>query len=139
MARFHEITELPRPDTLDPTTPEFQAIVDQAEALFRSDTTAAWIARLRAAGYPCSRYNLPYEAVEDAQVEANDYVVDLEHPTFGGYRTVGMPFAMSETPAVVTKPSPRLDEHTDTMLTELGFDSDAIAELRSAGVVGRAG
>lgn len=135
VAKFHEITGLDAPPNLDPSTPEFQAVVTAAEELFTSRTTADWIRDLRSAGYPCTRFNYPYEAVDDPQAVANDYVVDLEHPDFGGYRTVGMPFSFDATPTAITGPSPRLGEHTADVLAEIGLDADLIASLHHAGVV----
>ena len=119
--RFHEITQLSWPPSSDPTTPEFQAIVDEAEALFATRSTSEWIERLREGGYPCTRYNLPFDAVADPQVVANDYVVTMEHPTFGEFTTVGMPFAFDATPTGVQHRSPRLGEHTLEVLTEIGL------------------
>ena len=133
--KFHDITGLAFPDLSDPTTPDFQAIVGQAEALFGSRSSADWLTTLRENGYPCMRYNLPYQAIVDPQVEANDFVVDLEHESFGGYRTIGMPFRFSATPARVTSPSPRLGQHTNEVLERVGLDSAAIAALRDSGVV----
>ena len=135
MARFHEITGLDRPPNLDPTTPQFQAVVDAAEALFRTRSTDEWIDVLRAANYPCTRFSFPYEAIEDPQVLANDYIVDLDHPTFGGYRTVGMPFSFDATPTAVSDPSPRLGEHTRAILDELGFSADEIDGLHGSRAV----
>jgi len=120
--KLHDVTGLPRftPDTR-PGDEAFDAVVDQAEALFLSRSTADWIGDLRAVGYPCSRFNHALEAISEPQAEANDYVVDLEHQSFGGYRTVGMPFGFSEAPTSFTTTSPRLGEHTIEVLGELGF------------------
>lgn len=137
MTKFHTITGIERPTTSDVTDPGFQQIVAAAEELFVTKSTQAWLDELRTAGYPCCRYNLPYEALEDPQVEANDYVVDLEHPTFGGYRTVGMPFGMSASSVAIDRASPVLDEHTDAVMAEVGFTADEAAALRAEGVTGR--
>lgn len=135
LAKFHEITGLDEPPNLDPTTPEFEAAVTAAEQLFATKPTDEWLRLLRAENYPCSRYNFPYEAVEDPQAVANDYVVDLDHPDFGGYRTVGMPFGFDATPTGISGPSPRLGEHTSDVLAEIGLDPETITELHRSGVV----
>lgn len=128
--RFHTITGLERLGReVDPAGPEFGALIASAEELFASRTTAEWMTTLRDAGYPCTRYNMSAESNRDPQVRANDYAVDLEHPDFGAYSTVGMPFSYSDRPTQVGRPSPRLGEHTAEVLAELGFGQQAISEL----------
>lgn len=135
MERFHALTGLP---TLPPgagiNEPEFVAVVDQAEALFATRTTEEWIQDLSGVGYPCSRYNTPYEAIETPQVEANDYVVDLEHEAIGGYRTIGMPFSFSDTPVGVTTPAPLLGSGTVEVLGELGYSAEEVEALLADGI-----
>jgi len=130
-SRFHEVTGLPEP----PTTaigddPELLAVVAEAEALFASRTTDEWLEELISIGYPCSRYNTPHEAIEQPQVEANDYVVDLTHELYGPYRTVGMPFSFSDHPTVITEPAPAFDQHTEEVLAELGYSPEQVAAIR---------
>ena len=134
--KFHEITGLPRPpDDGDPATPEFQAVIEAAETLFATRTTQDWLDTLRSVGYPCARYNMPFEAVNDPQVRANDFTVDLEHPTFGPYTTTGIPVQFEEAPTAVPGPSPRLGEHTTEVLAELQFTPAEIESLVTHGVV----
>jgi crotonobetainyl-CoA:carnitine CoA-transferase CaiB-like acyl-CoA transferase len=40
------------------------------------------------------------------------------------------------TPAALGRHAPKLDEHTDEILTELGLDAAEIEALRASGVVG---
>ncbi len=136
--KFHRLTGLPVPDRDNHTTPEFQAVVDEAEALFKSKTTAEWLDALTDVGYPCSPYNHPYEAIEDPQVRANDFVVELEHPIFGTYSASGMPVSFEKSPSGVPGPSPDFAADTAEVLAEVGFDSDRIDELiETAAVVTR--
>lgn len=136
IAKFHHVTGLPRlPLDSDPNSAEFSELIKSAEQLFLTQTTAEWTAILRDAGYPCTRYNMSQETRRDPQVLANDYMVDLEHPEFGGYTTTGMPFSFSGTPSGVSNPSPRLGEHTAAVLAELGFTPEAIATLASDNAV----
>ena len=135
-SKFHEVTGLPRPSpgaAVD--SPEFLDVVDRAEALFKTRTTAQWIEILRAAGYPCGRYNLPYEAHREPQIRANDYMVDLEHDAFGPYTTTGMPIAFGSTPNPPARPSPRFGAHTAEVLAEIGLTPERAAGLVADGVV----
>ena len=61
--------------------------------------------------------------------------VEMEHPAWGVIRQVGVPFALSATPATIRTPPPLLGEGTDEVLAELGYDAGAVAGLRAAGVV----
>lgn len=133
--RFYEILELDMPDHLTRLTPEFDAVVRQAEETFLTRTTDEWVTILRAANYPCSRYNLPYEAIDDPQIRANDYLVDLDHDVFGTYTTSGMPLHMSASSVGIGGPSPQLGEHTHEVMAELGFTEAERAALEADGVV----
>lgn len=133
--RFHEITGLPLPDRSDPYGADFNAVVEAADALFRTKTSAEWMATLREAGYPCAPYNTPFEAVRDEQIRANDFIIDLEHPTFGTYSASGEPIRFSAAPAERVGPSPSLGQHTREVLAEIGLDATAIDQLVTDGVV----
>lgn len=115
-------------------SPEWMSLIRQAEELFRSDTTDAWITRLRAAGVPCSPYYLPTEAINDPGAIANGFVEDLVHPSIGRYRTTSTPLAMDKSPVRTTGPSPSLGADTAAVLTELGFDAALIEALERAGI-----
>lgn len=134
-AKFHDVTGVPKPDGAEPGTPAFTAIVDAAEAAFRSATTEEWVARLRAAEYPCGPYNTPLEALDDAQIRANDYVEDFDHPAFGRYTSSGMPLRFSATPGPRLDASPAFGAHAREVLAELGLESDEAAMLIDSGVV----
>ena len=133
--RFHEITGIPAPGTNDHTAEPFQAAVAQAEELFTTKTTAEWIETLLAAGYPCGPYNMPYEAMEDPQVKANDYVVELDHAVFGPYTTVGMPVQFEKSDSALPGPSPAFAVHTDEVMAEAGLTPERIAKLAADEVI----
>jgi formyl-CoA transferase/CoA:oxalate CoA-transferase len=114
-----------------------QRLVSEAEALFASKTSAEWLSLLRAGKVPCGPFNFPPDVFTDPQLLENDYVVEVEHPLFGTYKTFGPVVKMDATPTRITAPPPLLDEHTDEVLAELGFAATEIDGLRAAGVAGR--
>ena len=134
-AKFHEITGLPVPEVRSVNDPGFQQLVADAEALFASRTTAEWLDTLRAGGYPCGPYNLPHEAAKDPQVVANDYVVELDHPTIGSYTTTGMPMRFEKAKAEIPGPSPGLGQHTAEVMTQIGLDAETVAGLAERCVI----
>jgi len=133
--KFHAATGVDRPTGMRLGSPEFSAIVEQAESLFMTRTTDEWLTELRAHGVPCGRYNLPFESLTDPQVRANWFVDDFDHPAFGKYTTPGMPMQFSATPVGFGEPSPAFAVHTREVLTEAGLASTMIDALVSSNTV----
>jgi formyl-CoA transferase len=142
-ARFRAVTGLVDPrqepgfDLGSPEArPRLAKLVAEAEALFASRTSRDWLTALQAGGVPCGPFNFPPDVFHDEQILANEYLVEIDHPAIGPYITFAPPLRMDATPARVQGPPPLLDEHTDSVLADLGFDVEAIAALRRAGVAG---
>ncbi|MGH2466867.1 MAG: CoA transferase, partial [Candidatus Limnocylindrales bacterium] len=74
-------------------------------------------------------------AYADPQALARQMVETVEHPTAGLLRLPGIPFKLSRTPASVRRPPPLAGQHTDELLTWLGYGPDEVAALRAAEVV----
>ena len=111
--------------------------VREVEALFAGRTTGEWLETLRAGKVPCGPLNFPPDVFNDPQLIENEYIVEVEHPLFGPYKTFGPALKMDATPTRITAPPPQLDQHTDEVLAMLGFSGKAVASLREAGVAGR--
>jgi crotonobetainyl-CoA:carnitine CoA-transferase CaiB-like acyl-CoA transferase len=69
------------------------------------------------------------------QTEAIGALCDVPLAGGGRLRGVAPVWQFSETPAAVGGPAPRLGEHTDAVLAELGFSPAEVARLRADGVV----
>ena len=112
---------------------------EELEALlqprFLTASTAVWLEKLEAAGVPAGPI-LTYDQVfADPHVKARAMAVEVNHPTAGQTRVLGVPVKLSTTPANVRRPAPTLGQHTDEILGELGYDVTAIAGLRARRVV----
>jgi crotonobetainyl-CoA:carnitine CoA-transferase CaiB-like acyl-CoA transferase len=112
------------------------AMVESAEAIMRTRSTADWLAHFRNEGVPAGPFNFPTEAVFEEQAEANGFVVDFDHPVLGPYRTFGNLVRMDGTPAVIQGPSPSLGVHTREVLAELGYDAVTIDDFMEHRVAG---
>ena len=59
----------------------------------------------------------------------------LAHPALGAVDQVAPPYELSATPASVRTPPPLLGEHSDEILSDVGYSADEIRALRDSGVV----
>jgi formyl-CoA transferase len=105
------------------------------ETVTSREPRAHWIHELEQAGIPCGPI-LDYEdALATPQAIAREMTVDVDHPTLGPLRTLGTPIKMSSTPLNPRRRGPMLGEHTDDVLSEAGYSSDEIEQLRYSGAV----
>jgi formyl-CoA transferase len=74
------------------------------------------------------------EIAYDPALRASATIVEVPHKERGTYLTVGSPIKFSDFTPTITG-SPLLGEHTDEVLTSLGYSSDQIAKLRQGNVL----
>ena len=89
---------------------------------------------LNAHNIPCGPILSTKELIEDETLADLGSVVEVEHPVRGRFKTVGCPMRLSDSPVDVA-PAPLLGEHTDEVLTSLGYLPGEIEQLRQAGAV----
>ena len=66
-------------------------------------------------------------------------VVEVDHPTLGKVKQVGIPFKMSETQPELRSMAPLTGQNTEEILLELGYTKANIKKLKDAGLVKTSG
>jgi crotonobetainyl-CoA:carnitine CoA-transferase CaiB-like acyl-CoA transferase len=134
-ARLYRVLE--RPDLADDprfaTTAARSAHIDfvyatLAEAL-RQRSTAEWLHRLADADIPHGPAHSLEDLLQNDYLRETGFFRDLSHPSEGATKALSPPVDYSATPASIRRPAPRLGEHTNEVLGEIGFDAAAIAEI----------
>jgi itaconate CoA-transferase len=109
---------------------EINALITE---VFATLTTEQLIERLDASGIANARMNTPDEVWEHPQLKARDRWRETESPV-GLLATLLPPVTMPDFEARIDA-VPALGEHTERILSELGYSSGDIVALRKAGVV----
>ena len=73
---------------------------------------------LQQIGVACGRVRTMPEALEDPQIEPRQMLIPFDDPELGGFRVIGNPIKLSDTPRLNRRP-PKLGEHTTEILAEL--------------------
>ncbi|MSP31606.1 MAG: CoA transferase [Pseudolabrys sp.] len=107
-------------------------LIPQLVEIFSTQTVAHWLERLRAAEVPAAPVNNLDGAFSEPPVAERGMIVEYDHPDVGKVRLPGNPIKMSGMNEAISKPAPRLGEHTDVVLGELlNLSADQIADLRN--------
>ena len=112
-----------------------EAVARMLEPVIRTRTTAAWIERLVPKGVWAAAVNDYADTFADPAVQAADAVEEIQHPVAGSVKLLRFPLEFSAGRASVRRLPPACGEHADEILTELGYDTAAIARLRKDGAV----
>jgi crotonobetainyl-CoA:carnitine CoA-transferase CaiB-like acyl-CoA transferase len=110
-------------------------IVKILQETFRSQPREYWLPRLDENEIPNAPINTVEEVFEDPQVKHMGIPREIHHPKMGNTNLVGSPINLSDTPAKFFRPAPLLGENTEEILEQLGYDHNAINELRAGGVI----
>ena len=94
------------------------------------------LAELEANRIPAGPVYTPQQALDDPHVREAGFLHPMDYP--GADKPVPVlqePVKLSRTPLTIRQRAPRLSEHTDQILQELGYDPAIIAKLRAERVV----
>lgn len=105
------------------------------EEVLLTDTVEHWLDVLDRADVPCAPV-LPRRAIpEHPQVIANQAIETLNHPGVGDIRQARPAARFEGSPAAIQGFAPYLGQHTREILADIGYDSAAIDELETAGII----
>ena len=113
----------------------FRELIDIYDAAFAELTWEQWDEKIHEYELISCRVNSLTDLASDEQILVNGYMQKLPHPDLGEWWYVPTPVQFEKTPISVRSAAPRLGEHTDEILGELGYSDGQIRELREREVV----
>ncbi|HKI74704.1 MAG TPA: CoA transferase [Pseudomonadales bacterium] len=119
---------------VDPSTID-AGIVGDVERKIESLSTAEWVTRLQRAGIPTAPIQFSEEMTSNPHVEANGWIVELEHEVTGRQTQVSLPLVFSATPLARPVAAPRLGRDTRRILQRLGYSEETVARLKHEGII----
>ena len=125
--RFFEIAG--RPDmaadpkyaTLVARSRIFSELYKFVEDTLASRSNAEWEAALSDGDIPFAPVNSFDDLLSDRHLRAIGFWHEYEHPSEGKVRMPGIPVQFSDTPGSIRRYAPRLGEHTEEVLREIGM------------------
>jgi formyl-CoA transferase len=112
-----------------------KALNAEIEAETRKRRSAEWIEIMNEAGVPAGPIYTIDQVFADPQVRHLEAALPVRHPARGEIELVAQPVKLSRTPSTLVSAAPERGEQTDDVLAELGYDSDAIADLRRRQII----
>jgi crotonobetainyl-CoA:carnitine CoA-transferase CaiB-like acyl-CoA transferase len=112
------------------------AMLDEAIADWTTHhSTDDVLAALEAADVPAGRIYSAADIVADPHYQARDMLLDAALPGGVSVKMPGIVPKLSDTPGKVLWQGPMLGEHTDSVLSSLGFAAADVERLKSTGAV----
>ena len=113
------------------------AVVSERMARWCADyTTAEALEILGKAKIPAGPVLKPQQTLDDPHIQAMGFFQATDFPGMARPAPIAKaPVWLSQTPGAIRHRAPVLGEHTEEILTELGYDRGAIRTLREKGVV----
>ncbi len=103
--------------------------------IFREKTQEEWSEFFKDEDVCAAPVNDMEEAERDPHLRAREMFLELDHPKFGKITQVGISMKLSETPGRFRSFGASAGEHTDGILTGLGYSQEEIETLRDKGAV----
>ena len=106
----------------------------EIEKRLMRNTSDYWIATLNEAGVACGRINNLKEVFEEPQVQHLGILKKVTSKHLGEQTLMGQPVTLTRTPSTIARAAPKRGEHSEEILSEIGYDRDALSRMKAAGV-----
>ena len=129
-----DLADDPRFATAEARATNILDCVAVLDAIFAMRTLEDWEAVLATQDGQWDVVRIPGEVHRDPQVIANQFMQDVAYEDGRSLKMVSVPLQFDRQ-AMKAKPAPELGADSDTVLAELGYDEDAIIDLKVAGII----
>ncbi|HEY0646712.1 CoA transferase [Phenylobacterium sp.] len=102
-------------------TRELYGMIEEAAA---TKTTQEWLDILKPLSIPVVKTNTLDDLADDPHLNAVEFFQEYEHPEIGRYRLMKPPVKFAASPANLRRHPPKLGEHTDEVLAEVGVEAE---------------
>jgi formyl-CoA transferase len=109
--------------------PQLTAMLDE---IFGSQPMSHWYDVFTGVHVPFGAVREPQEVVNDPQLRANDIIVPLEGAGEKLTSTISSPIQVHGVSKVPARRAPKIGEHTEEVLKEVGFTANDIDSLRAS-------
>ena len=130
-----ELTADPRFAERDQRKENRKALTPLLEERLKLQPTTYWVGELNRRGVPAGEILSLQDALASSQLAHRGTLETVQDVELGPLRLFQLTAAFSRTPGRLRTAPPRLSEHTDEVLAELGCSADEIAQLHSEGIV----
>ncbi len=108
----------------------------QIADIFKSKTMDEWLSLFEGHDTCIEKVNTVAEAMRDPQMLHRKMIVEIDHPTEGPTRAMGIPIKLSDTPGRVDRlPAPAYGQHTREVLEGLGLSEAEIERLAEEKII----
>ena len=111
-------------------------VLRHVKAALAANSVKHWNDALTAVGVPCSPINTLAQLLDHPHTAASGMIVEYDHAHAGRLKAVGHPVLINGEPRQAGLPPPVAGQHTDDVLSELGWSRERIDDLRRERVVG---
>lgn len=112
-----------------------QEVLALIEPILAEHSSREWLEALEEAGVPAGPIYTMEQLFADPQVRHREMVLDVPHPTLGSVRLTGIPIKLSETPGEIKSAPPLLGQHTEEVLSSLGYSPEQLAAWKADKVI----
>lgn len=130
-----ELKHDPRFEERDTRKANRYALGPLLEARLIQEKTAHWVELLNQRGIPAGDVVSLEAALTSAQAAHRKVIAEVEEPGLGNIRIFNLTARFSGTPGSIESPPPHLSEHTEVILSDLGYSLEQQQELRRKSVI----
>ncbi|MBM3132952.1 MAG: CoA transferase [Chloroflexi bacterium] len=116
-------------------SPKKEEVFEVLRQIFRTKSRDEWFELLTKADVPAGKVLGVDEVCNDPHMRHRRMIMEVDHPRWGKARQIGFPIKFSETPCRVRIPAARIGDHTNEVLSGLGYSAEEIKKLRLDGAV----
>jgi CoA:oxalate CoA-transferase len=102
---------------------------------FSTKTRAEWEQIFKKAKMRCDPCLTYEEVCSHPQLAANGTLCSVSHPVRGDIKMLGVPIKLKKTPGRPRGPAPAIGQHTEEILSQMGYTSEDIAALEKEKVI----